>query len=236
MKLSINYDTPEWLTLIRDRAQMARSRRPLIPSDSFSFIGDIAGLFQTHRRRIAILGSRDISAADLTLIQRIVQALARPSADNPSFAKPIILSGLAIGTDTVVHRTALGIGLPTVAVMATGLDMIYPHVNTNLAERIASSENSGLLTQFKEGSAPLALNFLERTATIVLMSDAVIIPVCKKKGSSLVAARLAHSWGIPVIAVPGRFDDPRYAGCNLLIKEGMADILTDYQEIESLVM
>ena len=157
--------------------------------------------------------------------ERIIQALSV----NP--LRPAIVSGLAYGIDACAHEAALQCGLPTIAVMATGLDTIYPRQHQNLAERIIKHPASCLLTPFPEGTAPMAFNFIKRNDIMALICDAVIVVEAKSKGGSLIVARYAYNNNIPVYAVPGRVDDIRSQGCNELIKNETAQIITDFDQL-----
>lgn len=234
----LNITSPEWMSVFRGRREMSIETLPNGGRglDNVYFDGDLSGLLQEDRRRIAIIGTRDITPAITNNIQHIVHTLAKGPENSDSSKKSIIISGLAVGTDTVAHKAALEMGLPTVAVMGAGLDMIYPHANSIIADKIRHTAECGLLTQFPDGSAPLAINFVERTKTMVLMSDAVIIPACRAKGTALLAARFAHSLGIPVFAIAGGPEETRNAGCNRLIKEKTADIIASFEELQDLAI
>ena len=169
------------------------------------------------RRNIAIVGTRDISPYGTEWCTRIVEGLAR------SHDKPAIISGLALGTDICAHRTALRCNLPTIGVMATGPDSIYPHRHLEFAERLISTPGSALVTDYPPGTAPLAIHFLRRNRIIAGMSDATILVESKIRGGGMMTARLAYSYNRDVYALPGRIDDSRSQGCNLLIKEKIAE-------------
>ena len=116
--------------------------------------------------------------------------------------------------------------------MPTGLDTIYPNVNRNLAEQIIES-GGGLITNYPDGTAPEALNFIQRTALMTALADLVIVICSREKGSPMVAARTAFDMDIPVLAVPGRPDDMVHKGTNILIKGGVAEIITDCNDFET---
>ena len=176
----------------------------------------ISNLNGTGVKRIAILGTRELNAYTREVTRQVVSEFRNDNA--------VIISGLAIGTDTMAHTVALDCGIPTVAVMATGIENIYPKQNEELAQRIIDASNSAIMTTFPDGTKPQAIHFIDRIKTIVLMSDMLIIPACKEKGTAMVAARLANQWKIPVYAVPGRITDATAKGCLQLIKEGLAQI------------
>lgn len=191
---------------------------------TYKIKGDFYPLLDNARPRICIIGSRDIGANVISDIHRMVEVLSRRED------KPIILSGLAVGTDTAAHKAALEMGLTTYAVMAQGIDSVYPYQNRSLADEIIKA-GGGLITAFDDGTPPMAVNFLERTKQMVAMSDMVIIAAAREKGSSIVAAKYAADLDIPVYALPGQINDPHYKGSNKLIYTGDASILYDYEQL-----
>ncbi|MBR1407012.1 MAG: DNA-processing protein DprA [Bacteroidales bacterium] len=177
------------------------------------------------RPGIAVVGTRDISPYGTEWCQRIVMALSR--AARP----PRIVSGLALGTDGIAHRTALECGLPTLAVMATGIDRVYPFRHEALADAIAAAPGSGLVTDYPPGTAPLAIHFIRRNRIIAGLCGATLLVESKIRGGGLITARLAASYDRTVVALPGRIDDRRSAGCNRLIREQLAEPLTDLDDL-----
>lgn len=177
------------------------------------------------RLRVAIVGTRDPSPYGRYWCRRIVEVLA----DAPR--KPCIVSGLAFGADAVAHRAALDCGLPTIGVMATGIERVYPWQHEHLAAEIVARPGCGLVTDYPSGTAPVPLNFLRRNRIIAGLSDAVVVIESKTKGGSLMTARLANDYGRDVYALPGRMDDVRSAGCLSLIREHMAEIVTTAEDL-----
>ncbi len=178
-------------------------------------------LFPPHRRYLSVVGTRDMSAYGGEWCRRLIGSLAATGADL------CIVSGLAYGVDATAHRSALQYGLPTLAVMASGADRIYPWRHAGLAFTLAESPGCGLLTDYPLGTAPLALNFLRRNRIIAGLSEATVVVESRRKGGSMITARLASSYGRDLYALPGRADDERSQGCNLLIAEKLADSLPD---------
>lgn len=160
-----------------------------------------------------------------------MQGLGR-SAD-----KPLIVSGLALGTDICAHLEAMESGLPTVAVMATGPEAVYPYRHRAYAERMASTPGCALITDYPPGTAPLAIHFLRRNRIIAGLSDSTILVESRIKGGGMMTARLAYSYNREVYALPGRVDDSRSQGCNLLIKSKIAEAIDSVEGLtESLGM
>lgn len=175
------------------------------------------------RRNIAVIGTRDISPYGREWCERMVTELSH----TPD--KPLIVSGLALGTDICAHRTALETGLPTVAVMATGPETIYPYRHRETAERICRTPGCALITDYPPGTSPLAVNFLRRNRIIAGMSDTTILVESKIKGGGMMTSRLAFSYNREVYALPGRIDDIRSEGCNSLIRSKIAEPVTSLE-------
>lgn len=171
----------------------------------------------------AIVGTRDASPYGIHTTGTIAASLK----DDPDCLHNCVVSGLALGIDTAAHRAALENGVHTVAVLPTGItDSIYPHMNAGLAERIAETPGCALVTSFPPGTEPMALNFIARNHIIAGLANKLIIVESKARGGGMVCARLANDYGRDVYAVPGRIDDIRSAGCNQLIGNGIAKIIT----------
>lgn len=168
-------------------------------------MGDISLL---SRPMVALVGARNASS----LGTRMAKALATGLSE----AGIVVASGLARGIDTAAHLAALPKG--TVAVMAGGVDVIYPTENTTLAEKIAAI---GLrLSEHPMGMSPQARHFPTRNRIISGLSQAVVVVEAAAKSGSLITARNALDQGRDVLAVPGHPFDARAAGCNMLIRDG----------------
>lgn len=137
----------------------------------------------------------------------------------------LVVSGLAYGIDIHAHRAALTNGLSTVAVLAHGLDRIYPSVHRKTA--IDMLEKGGLLTEFLSGTDPDRYNFVGRNRIVAGMSDAVIVVESAIKGGSLITAGLATDYHRDCFAVPGRASDEFSRGCNQLIRDNKAALIND---------
>lgn len=175
--------------------------------------GDI---FSRDRIYISIVGTRDISSYGTEWCRRTVYALADTGADI------CIVSGLAIGCDICAHRAALECGLPTIAVIPSGIDNIYPFRHRRDADGIARRAGCAVVTDYPPGTAPLQINFIRRNRIIAGLSGSTLLIESKARGGGMITARLAFSYDRDVYAIPGRVDDTRSAGCNILIKEGIA--------------
>ena len=174
---------------------------------------------------ISVVGTRDISPYGRDWCRRLVLAMAEASVT------PCIVSGLAFGADGIAHRTALECGIPTVGVMATGIEKVYPWQHTDLAGQMVRTPGCAVVTDYPMGSSPVALNFIRRNRIIAGLSRATVVIESKTKGGSLITAKYACDYNRDVYARPGRLGDPRSAGCNSLIRQRMADIITDPEDL-----
>lgn len=173
------------------------------------------------RKQIAVVGTRDISPYGKEWCRKIVGAMAR------SEHKPLIVSGFALGTDIIAHLTAIEAGLPTVAVLPTGIDDIYPPHHRKYVDVMASTPGCAFVTDYPPGTVPKAINFLRRNRIIAGICSGTILVESKLKGGGMMTARLAASYNRDLMVLPGRVDDPRSQGCNQLLQEKLAEPLTD---------
>ena len=137
----------------------------------------------------------------------------------------LIVSGLAYGIDSIAHKAAIQNNLPTIGVLAHGLDTIYPAAHASLAKQMLNT--GGLLTEFKKETPPDKHNFPRRNRIVAGMADATIVVETAVKGGSMITAELANGYSRDVFACPGKITDNKSAGCNHLIKNNKAILLTD---------
>ncbi|MCR5464068.1 MAG: DNA-protecting protein DprA [Bacteroidales bacterium] len=168
------------------------------------------------RPQIAIIGTRSLSYYGRDWCRNIVEAMSKAKV------KPLIVSGLALGVDVTAHRAALDFGLPTVGVMATGIDDIYPPQNIKTGQLMAATKGCALITDYPPQTAAVRINFLRRNRIIAGICSATILVESKIRGGGMMTARLANSYDRDVFALPGRVDDPLSQGCNMLIRETIA--------------
>ena len=174
---------------------------------------------------VAVVGTRDLSPYGETVCRELVRKLSC------SGTPPCIVSGLALGVDIVAHTEALECGLPCIAVMATGPDDVYPRRHRNFAERMVTCPGSALVTDYPPGTAPLALNFLRRNRIIAGLSDSVILVESAARGGGMATCRQAFSYDRSVYVLPGRLGDIHSEGCNLLLREGIAEIVNSLDDL-----
>lgn len=170
----------------------------------------------TGRPAVSIVGTRDQTLYGQECCQRIVRALSEAPAH------PTIVSGLALGVDITAQSAALSFGLPTIGVSPVGVEEVYPRRHTAFVNRMCATPGCALVTDYPPGTAPMAANFLRRNRIIAGLGGATILVESRARGGGMITARLAAGYGREVFAVPGRIDDPRSQGCNLLIKDQTA--------------
>lgn len=173
-------------------------------------------------RVVSMVGTRRASEYGKRFCADFVRDLAALCPDT------VVVSGLAYGIDIHAHRAALANGLPTVAVLAHGLDRIYPYVHRKTAVDMLT--NGGLLTEFLTGTSPDRYNFVSRNRIVAGMSDATIVVESAAKGGSLITASLAQCYHKDCFAVPGRIDDEHSQGCNQLIRDNKAALVQTAEE------
>ncbi len=164
---------------------------------------------------ISVVGTRNNSDYGKMVCEKFIEELQSENM--------VVVSGLAFGIDTFAHRAALKCNLPTVAVLAHGLDRIYPPQNKSLAKHI--TEQGGLLTEFISNTNPDKQNFPKRNRIVAGLCDAIIVIESGKKGGSLITAELGNGYNKDVFAIPGRTSDPKSEGCNYLIKNNKAALI-----------
>ena len=172
--------------------------------------GNLTG--DDQRYTIGIVGTRKMSAYGRQVTEYFSRELVS--------GKTTIVSGLALGVDTVAHTTALDYGGRTLAVLASGLDQIYPKSNYELAKRIAESGQGALITAFPLGVRPDAGNFPARNHLIAGLSLGVLVTEAPERSGALLTANSALQQGREVFAVPGAIFSAGGGGVNKLIQEG----------------
>jgi len=161
---------------------------------------------------VAIVGSRAATPYGVAVAERLAADLAARGVT--------VVSGLARGIDSAAHRGALRAGGRTIAVLGSGVDVIYPPENRRLAGDIEAS--GALVSQFEPGTPPLAGYFPARNRVIAGLSLAVLVVEAAEKSGSLITAGLAAEMGREVLAVPGPLTSPQSVGAHRLIQDGAA--------------
>lgn len=164
-----------------------------------------------NRMQIAIVGSRAASVNGRETAFAMAQQLAKLGF--------IITSGLALGIDAAAHKGALTLTTATIAVVATGLDKVYPARHKPLAKQIEASQGA-VVSEFLPGTSPKAGHFPKRNRIISGLSKGVLVVEAELKSGSLITARCALEQNREVFSVPGGINNPQAKGCHWLIKQG----------------
>lgn len=174
---------------------------------------------------ISIVGTRQITGYGRDFCEKLIAELKDYN--------PIIVSGFAYGIDICAHKSALKNNLQTIGVLAHGFEEVYPKIHKKYVAEI--NKNGGFLTDFWHTDQPQRENFLKRNRIVAGMSEATIIIESAEKGGSLVTADIANSYSRDVFAVPGRSTDMYSKGCNDLIKNNKAAILTSAKDLTEML-
>ena len=185
--------------------------------------GDCALLSEPQ---LAMVGSRHPTPSGIRIATEFARYL--------SAAGLVVTSGLALGIDAACHAGALQAGAPTIAVMGTGLDRVYPARHRDLARQIA--EHGALVSEFPVGTAPRAENFPQRNRLISGMSLGTLVVEAALRSGSLITARYAGEQGREVFAIPGSINNPLARGCHQLIRQGAKLVETARDVIDELGM
>jgi len=184
----------------------------------------IAGTFKKEEDRFAlgIVGTRKVSSYGRQVTEQFARELAE--------GKVTVVSGLAHGIDTIAHTATLDAGGRTLAVLASGLDTIYPADNLGLARRIVESGQGALITEFPLGIKPDGRNFPARNRIISGLSQGILVTEAPKQSGALITANFALEQGRDVFGVPNSIYSPGSVGVNKLIQDG-AHLVTNVQDI-----
>lgn len=176
-----------------------------------------------QRRIISIVGTRRCTQYGRDMTARLIKRMRE------LLPKALIVSGLAYGIDIEAHRNALACGFETVGVLAHGLDTIYPNAHRDTA--IKMIENGGLLSEFITMTNADKRNFVQRNRIVAGMCDACVIVESAAKGGGLITTSMARDYNRDVFAVPGAVGQQYSEGCNLLIKDNVASLITSADDL-----
>lgn len=204
----LTFDSPEYPALLKEIAD---------PPAVLYAVGNLSCL---QKVSVAIVGTRKPSS--------IGRETARQFAYDLAVASVTVVSGLALGIDAAAHQGCIDAGGQTVAVMGTGIDVIYPARHVQLAERICAK--GLLLTEFPRQTAPLAGHFPCRNRIISGLSSATTVIEAAVKSGSLITARCALEQNRDVLAVPGSIHNPQARGCHYLLQQG-ARLVTSSKDV-----
>ncbi len=175
------------------------------------------------QRVINIIGTRKITSYGKDLIRHLISDLRSMGVC------PLVVSGLAYGVDICAHREALSHGMETIGVLAHGLDEVYPSVHRDTAKQMLSQ--GGLLTEYMSQTRPDKMNFVRRNRIVAGMSDATILVESAAKGGGLITCAIAQDYNRSIFAFPGAVGAPYSEGCNNLIKQNGAQLITSAQDL-----
>lgn len=171
-----------------------------------------------RRRVVSIVGTRHCTAYGQDLIRHFVADLRLSCPD------VLIVSGLAYGVDVCAHRQALENGFDTIGVLAHGLDELYPPRHRDTALQMV--RQGGLLTEYMSETRADKLNFVKRNRVVAGVSDATILVESAAKGGGLITTHIAQDYNRAVMAYPGPVGAPYSEGCNNLIRDNVAQLIT----------
>lgn len=226
--------------LFEEKLQLAQKHdlKLLLPSDrewhsDFNNLGAHSPLLIWYRgnldhfnrldRKVGVVGSRNATHYGQRITSELTSVLVEENA--------AVISGGALGIDSVAHRTALGLKGLTLAFMAGSLDCLYPAANYELFDSIG--HKGLLLSELAPGSRPTRWRFLQRNRLIAALSDATIVTEAGWRSGSINTVNHACELSRPVFAVPGPITSPASAGCNRLIRDGLANLLLDVSDLPS---
>nr|WP_321354849.1 DNA-processing protein DprA [uncultured Draconibacterium sp.] len=175
-------------------------------------------------RVISIVGTRNATEYGRSIVDDLCREFAERKYNI------LIVSGLAYGIDVQAHRCALNNNLPTVGVIAHGLDTLYPAIHKQTAKKML--ECGGIVTDFPSNTKIDPANFIKRNRIIAGLADATIVVESAKKGGSLITADIASSYNRDVFAFPGRAGDTYSKGCNQLIRDNGATLIEGINDLE----
>jgi DNA processing protein len=173
-------------------------------------------------KTVAIVGTRQATRYGRECVESLIHDLIPH--------QPLIVSGLAYGIDIHAHKVAVKHNLPTVGVMGSGMDVIYPSAHKDIAKQMM--ENGAIVTEHRFGTPPDAHNFPARNRIVAALSDAVVIVEAAEKGGALITADIGNSYNKDVFAFPGNIGQSHSAGCNNLIKSNKANLMTQAKDLE----
>jgi DNA processing protein len=173
-------------------------------------------------KTVGIVGTRKATPYGKEIVEQLVQDLVPH--------QPLIISGLAYGIDIHAHKQSLKNNLPTIGVMGSGMDVIYPATHRETANKMI--EQGGLLTENCFGTKPDAHHFPARNRIIAGLCDALIVVEAAEKGGALITAEIANSYNKDIFAIPGSLGETYSEGCNKLIKTNKAHLYTSVKDLE----
>ncbi len=171
-----------------------------------------------HKKIVSIVGTRHCTIYGHDFLRRFM-------ADLRAYTEALVVSGLAYGIDIIAHREALANGFPTVAVLAHGLDQLYPSCHRDTAKQML--ERGGLVTEYPSQTTAMKGNFVQRNRIVAGMADATLLVESAAKGGGLITMAIARDYNRDTFAVPGNVSAEYSRGCNNLIRDNAAELVSD---------
>jgi DNA processing protein len=187
--------------------------------------GDQSLLTEKRGAIVGIVGARKTTAYGREVTNDIARKLAQ--------AGVTVVSGLALGVDSIAHRACVENNSPTIAVLPCGIETVYPAAHKNLAQQILE-KGGALISEYLGSTLPAKWQFIERNRLIAALSDILIIPEAAEKSGSLHTARFALELGVTIMAVPGPINSPYSTGTNRLIQSGAIPLLDPQDVLDEL--
>jgi len=178
------------------------------------------------RRVIAIVGTRNFTEYGKELVKELISDLKD--------AKPVVVSGLAMGIDALAHEACLKNDLPTVGVLGHGLNDVFPTKNWPIAQKMLENQGA-LVSEYSLFSTPVRENFPVRNRIIAGLCDAVVVVESKERGGSFITAEFGNEYKRDVFAYPGSVKQRHSAGCNALIRQQKAHLITGSKDFLSMM-
>lgn len=174
------------------------------------------------KKVISIVGTRSATNYGKHSTEKIIEGISQ-------LDDVVVVSGLAYGIDIAAHKACLKYNVPTQAVLAHGLDRVYPKIHTRVFNDIQAI--GGVISEFISGTKPAKENFPKRNRIIAGLADATVVVEARKKGGALITSGIANSYSRDVFAVPGRVGDENSEGCNNLIRTNQAALIQSSNDI-----
>jgi DNA processing protein len=171
---------------------------------------------------VGMVGTRNPSSYGKQMVRNILEGFQERAIT--------VISGLAFGVDIEVHKACLDLGIPTIGVMGSSFDLIYPDIHMPVAKQMMQGDNT-VMTEYTSGSKPDRENFPMRNRIIAGMVDALVVVESKETGGSMITASMADGYNRTVFAVPGRSMDANSRGCNYLIKTRKAELIQSAEDL-----
>lgn len=173
-------------------------------------------------KTVGVVGTRRSTDYGKECVEELIAGLAGHQA--------LIISGLAYGIDILAHKHAIWKGLPTLGVMGSGIDVIYPPQHRDVVKKMVA--HGGIVTENPFGTKPDAHNFPARNRIIAGLSDALVVVEAAERGGALITADISNSYNKDVFAFPGNIGRSYSEGCNNLIKANKAGLITSVKDLE----